>query len=116
MKVTVTVTHLDMCLPDTRRIIADLASSIISANWWQGRSFEPYMPNDGDTTFWTLDYGNDWKLKFTDDHHTFEVLHCYQINDQTRKLEYSDVNEKVKDLANELAGRMVGTTAIDMTK
>lgn len=29
--------------------------------------FEPYMPNQWDYSFWTVDRGNDWKLKFMDD-------------------------------------------------
>jgi hypothetical protein len=40
----------------------------------------PYMPNFGDTTFWTVDRGNDIKLKFFDEDRTrIEIIHRYDI-------------------------------------
>jgi hypothetical protein len=31
------------------------------------REFQPYCPNEKDDFFWTIDGGNDWKLKFLED-------------------------------------------------
>lgn len=39
----------------------------------------PYAPNQDDTWFWTLDLGNDWKVKFfEDDPNVFEIIYRYQ--------------------------------------
>ena len=38
----------------------------------------PYKPNKHDNTFWTLDIGNDWKVKFfPDEPNTMEIIHRY---------------------------------------
>jgi hypothetical protein len=40
--------------------------------------FEPYKPNEHDDSFWTVDYGNDWKVKFFDDEpYIFEIIYRY---------------------------------------
>lgn len=37
------------------------------------------MPNEGDTTYWTLDGGNNWKLKFYPEQpEVFEIIYRYQ--------------------------------------
>lgn len=38
--------------------------------------FQPYRPNDADWDFWTVDQGNDWKLKFLADN-AVQVRHRY---------------------------------------
>lgn len=41
--------------------------------------FRPYCPNENDTWFWTIDSGNDWKVKFfEDDPNAFEIIYRYQ--------------------------------------
>jgi len=41
--------------------------------------FEPYCPNKEDTTFWVIDIGNDWKVKFDEqDWSTFEIIYRYE--------------------------------------
>lgn len=52
----------------------ELLSTLISLD----RRFKPYCPNDPDDYYWTLDGGNDWKLKFSPDQPTtFEVIYRY---------------------------------------
>lgn len=71
----------------------------------------PYKPNELNDSFWTIDSGNDWKIKFyKEDNSIFEIIHHYQINDN--KTEYSSVNEAVKSLAGLLAYRLNGTVEI----
>ena len=118
MKVLVTTkSQFSLSKDETRRFIATLASSIIEA---RGDGFPsrtnglPYMPNEGDTSFWTVDSGNDWKIKFSDTSiNTFEVIHRYQINDRSRSNEYSGVNEAVKSLAGFLAYKLSGTVVVE---
>lgn len=46
----------------------------------EGRAISgiPYNPNEADTHFWTLDSGNDWKLRFFNDQpDTIEVSYRY---------------------------------------
>ncbi len=59
--------------PDMRREFAvDLGRIVCS-----GR-MPPYMPNEGDDTFWTVDEGNDWKIQFYPDKLSeFEVRFRY---------------------------------------
>jgi hypothetical protein len=43
----------------------------------------PFMPNDGDTVFWTLDSGNDWKLRFSEkEPNVFEVWDRYHYGEE----------------------------------
>lgn len=38
----------------------------------------PYKPNEGDSYFWTLDGGNDWKVKFFEEDPTrFDIIYRY---------------------------------------
>ena len=38
----------------------------------------PYMPNDNDDSFWTIDMGNDWKIGFNDeDASIFYIMYRY---------------------------------------
>lgn len=40
--------------------------------------FSPYMPNGGDSSFWTYDQGNDWKVKFFDESpRSFGIIYRY---------------------------------------
>lgn len=99
---------------DNRELIVNLASEIVEArglkNSYKNEGI-PYKPNEWDDSFWTIDAGNDWKIKFHDEH-SFEVIHRYQINDKTRT-EYSAVNEGVKGLANLLAYKLNGKVIVE---
>ncbi len=116
MKVSVTAPGKDLRAPDTRQAIAVLASALITANYGDPReTFVPLKSNQGDSSVWTVDHGNDWKIMFHGyDEKCFEVWHRYQINDRARKLEYSKVNERVKDLATMLAKNLIGVMSVDM--
>lgn len=57
-----------------RRSLARFLSGTIEG---EPRGFEPYMPNDGDHSFWCLDSANNWKLKFGDYPQVFEVWYRY---------------------------------------
>jgi hypothetical protein len=47
----------------------------------------PYMPNNGDDTFWTVDEGNDIKIKFFNHRRNeLEVIHRYYDKDLTEGL------------------------------
>ncbi len=103
-------------LNDKREMIATLAHAMVDARG-DKRSFMnegiPYKPNEWDDSFWTVDAGNDWKVKFYEDDNTvFEVIHRYQIHDKTRT-EYSSVNEGVKSLAGLLAYRLNAKVIIE---
>lgn len=38
----------------------------------------PYKPNENDDYYWTVDVGNDWKVRFfADCPHDFEIIHRY---------------------------------------
>jgi hypothetical protein len=51
------------------------------------RDFEPYKPMAHDDTFWTVDRGNDWKVKFFPDRpNEMEIMHRYRDADGVRKL------------------------------
>lgn len=98
-----------------RELIVNLASEIVESTG-QKKAYKydegiPYKPNEWDDSFWTIDAGNDWKIKFHDEH-SFEVIHRYQINDKTRT-EYSSVNEGVKGLANLLAYKLNGKVIVE---
>lgn len=99
---------------DNRELIVNLASEMVEArglkNSYKNEGI-PYKPNEWDDSFWTIDAGNDWKIKFHDEH-SFEVIHRYQINDKTRT-EYSAVNEAVKSLAGLLAYKLNGKVIIE---
>jgi hypothetical protein len=118
MKVLVTMPKGDLSHPMQRRYIANLASNIVevsSDGLPNAMHRLPYMPNEGDTLFWTVDSHNDWKIKFKEgDQKTFEVIHRYQINDPSRANEHNSVNEAVKSLAGWLAYRLSGTVYVDM--
>lgn len=49
------------------------------------RGFEPYKPNEQDDSLWTLDQGNDWKVKFHDKR-KMEVIHRYHNESATKAL------------------------------
>lgn len=60
-----------------RILIAQLISNLL--RWPDNQTDVPYMPNPDDTTFWTVDYGNYWKLKFFDDEpNIIEIYHRYR--------------------------------------
>ena len=61
---------------DGRKLLAIHISTII-----EGKRNEelPYMPNEGDDYFWTLDLANNWKIKFFPEQpYCFEVRYRYQ--------------------------------------
>lgn len=99
---------------EKREFIATLASAMVEASGEKSpykREGLPYKPNDWDDSFWTIDSGNDWKIKFySEDKSIFEIIHRYQINDN--RTEYSSVNEAVKSLAGLLAYRLSGKVEI----
>jgi len=47
----------------------------------------PYKPNPSENDFWTLDYANNWKLKFDPDAHSFEIYYRYPSDEMNSKLE-----------------------------
>lgn len=61
---------------EKRQEIASLISGTIEAGRYRD-TFVPYMPMEHDSSFWTLDTGNDWKLKFEEDKTVFEIFHRY---------------------------------------
>lgn len=115
MKVTVTVKNWDMSSPANREHLATLASQLLGVSGYAYTHSKdiPYMPNEGDTSYWTLDAGNDWKIKFLDTN-TFELIQRYQINDCSRAHEVHKVNEGVKALAGFLAYRLNGVCTVYM--
>jgi hypothetical protein len=67
--------HRNFDSPEKRMELAMMLSLMI-----EGRAFSdiPYKPNISDDFFWTLDCGNDWKLKFTEDKpNEIEVYYRY---------------------------------------
>jgi len=57
-----------------RKDMASFVAGLMNNN----RTFEHYMPNDGDDSFWTVDDGNDWKVKFNSDcPNEMEIIHRY---------------------------------------
>lgn len=68
----------------------------------------PYMPNDGDDYFWTLDGGNNWKLKFDKDcPNEFEIYHRYG--------DASKGNDMVERLAGWLLYRITGLESMEIS-
>ncbi len=57
---------------EERRCLARKVSDLISHQF----EFEPYMTTEGDHSYWTVDPGNDWKIKFIDNK-TFQLIHRY---------------------------------------
>lgn len=56
-----------------------------------GRDVEgiPYKPNEHDDSFWTVDDGNDWKVKFfNDDLNLIEIIHRYRNKEAINNLTY----------------------------
>lgn len=61
---TFKIRHGDYSQEHGRKRMAEVLSRIIDA---LGSAEVPYMPNRGDHSYWTLDQGNDWKVKFLED-------------------------------------------------
>jgi len=60
-----------------RKHLAEFLSATIEGD--SSRGFSPYKPNEKDDTFWTLDSGNDWKVKFyPESPNIFEIIYRYQ--------------------------------------
>jgi hypothetical protein len=54
------------------------------------RGFEPYMPNDNDDTYWTIDMGNDWKIGFEDEKlNVIYVMYRYSTNNEEKVINFS---------------------------
>jgi hypothetical protein len=45
--------------PEARKQCATRLGRLVSVN-----DIEPYKPNEDDDLYWTIDSGNDWKVKF----------------------------------------------------
>lgn len=74
-KKTMTFDVSYLILPAGREAVAKTLSKIINGLDQEGF---PYQPNDGDNSYWTLDPGNNWKVKFYDEEpKKFEVIHRY---------------------------------------
>lgn len=68
-----------------RKDMAEFVSNCMGDDNRHG--FEPYMPNEGDDTFWTVDMGNDWKVKFFDDNlRVMEIYHRYHVKEAIEAL------------------------------
>lgn len=70
---------------ENREGMAKYISSIIE----RGKRCDslPYKPNENDDYFWTLDSGNDWKVKFFEDSLlSFEIVHRYNNQKATYAL------------------------------
>lgn len=66
---------------ESRKEMAVFLTALMEGNF--NSSFRPYMPNKGDSTYWTIDSGNDWKVQFFDDDVTkFGIRYRYQTKNQ----------------------------------
>lgn len=66
----------------------------------------PYMPTDNDGMYWTLDSGNNWKLKFSEHDSTlFEIYHRYQCPEKG--------NDMVERLVKWLEYRITGLQIVE---
>lgn len=58
----------------SRAKLANIAADLFP----HSKGFSPYMPNEGNDLFWTIDQGNDYKIKFFDDDSSkVELVHRY---------------------------------------
>ena len=63
----------------------------------------PYMPNDNDDSFWTIDMGNDWKIGFNDeDASIFYIMYRYGHH------EIENMNSKQRIFVSSLAKKYDG--------
>jgi hypothetical protein len=54
------------------------------------KHFSPYMPNDNDDSFWTIDMGNDWKIGFDDKKsNTFYIMYRYGDSHKEKVINFS---------------------------
>jgi hypothetical protein len=61
-----------------RAILVELLSATIEGRGPTG-AFSPYKPNEADDSYWTLDSGNNWKVKFIPgEFGVFEIIYRYQ--------------------------------------
>lgn len=70
------VYYSDDCFADSydRMRFAKIVSNLFP----HSSNFDPYKPNEWDDSFWTLDQGNDYKLKFlSDEPNKVELRHRY---------------------------------------
>lgn len=85
-------------VPRNREVYASLLSRLFS----NPANFEPYKPNENDDYFWTLDAGNDWKLKFFENYpDRFAITFRYQCEGNSYEqalAEWLKVRYKVKVL------------------
>lgn len=60
--------------PARRKQLAELLAILTNCG-----GFEPYKPNTSDDFYWTVDAGNNWKVKFFhEDPYAFELIYRYQ--------------------------------------
>lgn len=67
-------THHPITTPEARRNHAAALGRLVNS-----REMAPYMPNEGDSTFWRIHDGNDWIVLFFDDQPNEFVLR-YRYN------------------------------------
>lgn len=66
----------DYSTSDARLRLVTFISATIQGHKTDG--FEPYKPNEHDDMYWTVDSGNNWKVKFhADQPHVFEIIYRY---------------------------------------
>jgi hypothetical protein len=67
---------------EMRARVAEMVTNIIDGRAENG---VPYRPNGRDDTYWTVDSGNDWKIKFDEQEiGTFELI--FRYSDKEGKL------------------------------
>jgi len=65
---------------------AILISNMLEWPQYKESSGCPYRPNPSDFYYWTLDSGNNWKVKFYEDNQTIEIYHRYQMEKEVKCL------------------------------
>lgn len=70
---------------DSEEKRADFAKYVANLMCNDKKSSCPYMP-DNKSTFWTVDDGNDWKIKFSDNPNQVEIIHRYNNPDALKAL------------------------------
>lgn len=87
----------------TKQEIAYLVAAQLN---WPKWDFQAYCPNKSDYFFWTVDEGNDWKLKFIQEEPgELWIYHRYGANEK--------INKQVQLLGEWLIARFGFTKIID---
>jgi hypothetical protein len=68
----------------------------------------PYMPNENDDSFWTIDRGNDWKIGFDrKDKKKFYIMYRYGGYAKDENEEETEQDKFVKLLAAKYNGQVI---------